>query len=92
MTFDFLMLMRNFSCCGARCIVRAACPLTSPDSLTRPAQLPEDDDLEPSASSAALSKMLGSDMGRSRAGGTALRDMTPPQFRRISADPADDES
>jgi hypothetical protein len=23
MAFDFLMMMRNFSCCGARCIVRA---------------------------------------------------------------------
>ena len=92
MTFDFLMLMRNFSCCGARCIVRAA-PLcrSPPPPVARRcgsllAQLPEDDDGEQSASSAALSKMMGTDTGRGRPA-VALREMTPPTtYRRITAD------
>ena len=54
--FNFLMLMRNFSCCGATCIVRPP-PATSclPSRLLTPArmscppaQLPEDDDEMPS--------------------------------------------
>ena len=54
--FNFLMLMRNFSCCGATCIVRAptaACPprqprAHSPTPALAASQLPEDDDELPS--------------------------------------------
>jgi len=34
--FDFLMLMRNFSCCGARCIVRALAMLSAWCSCAEP--------------------------------------------------------
>ena len=56
--FDFLMLMRNFSCCGARCIVRplSACALSLWLTHAAP-QLPDDEEEDTGgALSGALSR------------------------------------
>jgi hypothetical protein len=72
------MLMRSFSCCGARCIVRArATALFSAHA----AKLPEDDDEAPTSLSRGdlLKFISGVQSGESRRGGAELQTMTAPK-------------